>query len=106
MGFLSRADREIGVLRIVAPPTRPSLEFLCETGVILRCDGKVGNPFATKQGNGLSCRDQEGRRGSEEVMTGISVFLLRETGMSGNFVAHIKTAKYHFDLQDGMWDFS
>ena len=39
-------------------------EFPRETGLLLRCAGKAGNPFQTKQGNGLSCRDQEGRRGS------------------------------------------
>ena len=67
-GFLSRADHDIGVLWNVAITTGQRLEFLCETGLILRCDGKVGNPFQTKQGNRPSCRDQEGRRGSEEVM--------------------------------------
>src|SRR5574337_71838 len=48
IGFLSRGDREIGVLRNVEPPTRPRLECLRETGLILRCDRKVGNPFQTK----------------------------------------------------------
>ena len=38
-------DREIGVLRNVEPPTRPRLECLRETGLILRCDRKVENPF-------------------------------------------------------------
>ena len=38
------------------------LEFPHETGLILRCAGKAGNPFQAKQGNQLSCRDQEGRR--------------------------------------------
>ena len=71
IGFLSRADQEIGVLRNVSPPTRPCLEFLRETGLILRCDGKVGNPFQTKQGNRHTCRDQEGRMGSEEMVPGI-----------------------------------
>ena len=37
-----------------------------ETGLILRCAGKAGNPFQTTQGNRLSCRRQEGRRGSED----------------------------------------
>ena len=37
------------------------LEFPRETGLILRCAGKAGNPFQTTQGNRLSCRDQEGR---------------------------------------------
>ena len=41
IGFLSRADQEIGVFRNVAPPTRLCLEFLRETGLILRCDRKV-----------------------------------------------------------------
>ena len=36
--------------------------------------GKAGNPFQTTQGNRLSCRDQEGRRGSEEAVPGPSVF--------------------------------
>ena len=66
--FLSRGDREIGVLRNVEPPTRPRLECRRETGLILRCDQKFGNPFQTQQGSRPSCRDQEGRRGSEEVV--------------------------------------
>ena len=43
------------------------LEFPREIGLILRCAGKAGSPFQTMQGNRLSCRDQEGRRGSEEA---------------------------------------
>ena len=38
------------------------LEFPPETGLILRCTRKDGNPFQRKQGNRLSCRYQEGRR--------------------------------------------
>ena len=64
--FLSRGDREIGVLRNVEPPTRPRLECLRETGLILRCDRKVGNPFQREQGSRPSRPDQEGRKGSEE----------------------------------------
>ena len=83
---LSRGDREIGVLRNVEPPTRPRLERLRETGLILRCDRKVGNPFQTKQGSRPSCRDQEGRRVQRKWCRKTSVFLSRETGMPGNFV--------------------
>src|SRR5574337_1015946 len=68
IGFLSRGDREIGVLRNVEPPTRPRLECLRETGLILRWDRKVGNPLQTKQGNRPSRPDQERRKGSEEVV--------------------------------------
>ena len=66
--FLPRGDREIGVLRNGEAPTRPRLECRREPGLNLRCDRKVGNPFQTKQGSRPSCRDQEGRRGSEEVV--------------------------------------
>ena len=69
-----------------------SLEFPRETGLILRCAGKIGNPFQTKQGNRLSCRDQEGRRSSNEVVLGTSVFPSSETHISGNFWGHIKGA--------------
>ena len=83
--FLSRADQEIRVFRRVAPTTRLHLEFPRETGLILRCAGKAGNPFQTTQGNRLSCRDQEGRRGSEEAVPGPSVFPSGEPGVSGDF---------------------
>ena len=80
IGFLSRAGREIGVFRHVAPPTRLRLEFPRETGLILRRAGKSGNPFQTKQGNRPSCRHQEGRRGSAEAVLGTSMFSSSETG--------------------------
>ena len=94
IGFLSRVDREIGVLRNVEPPKTPRLECRRETGLILRCNGKVGNPFQTKQGNRPSCRGQEGRRGSEQVLSGTPVFLSSQPGMSGNFLGCIKDVKY------------
>ncbi len=106
IGFLSRGDREIGVLRNVEPPTRPRLECLRETGLILRCDRKVGNPFQTKQGSRPSCPDQEGERAQRRGCRKTSVFLSRETGISGNFVGRIKGAKCPFDLQFLTWDFS
>ena len=63
-----KRDPEIGVLRNVEAPTKPRLESRRETGLILRCDWKIGNPFHTKQGSRPSCRDQEGLRGSEDVV--------------------------------------
>ena len=62
-----------------------SLEFPRETSLILRCAGKIGNPFQTKQGNRLSFRDQEGRMSSDEVVQGTLVFPSSKTGISGNF---------------------
>ena len=82
-----------------------SQEFPPETGLILRCTRKAGNPFQTKQGNRLSCHDQEGRRGSDEVVPGPSVFPSREPSVSGNFCGRIKGVKYRFALKDGTWDF-
>ena len=108
IGFLSRGDREIGVLRNVEPPTRPRLECLRETGLILRCDRKVGNPFQTKQGSRPSCPVQirRGERAQRRGCRKTSVFLSRETGISGNFVGRIQGAKCPFDLQFLTWDFS
>ena len=97
---------ETGVFQNVARPTRLPLEFQCANGLLLRCDGKVGISFQTKQGNQPLCRDQEGRRESEYVVPGNTVFLLSETGMSGNFLSCIKGVKYLFEFQEGMWDFS
>ena len=101
IGFLSRADREIRVFQRVAPTTRLRLEFPRETGLILRCAGKVRNPFQTKQGNRPSRRDQEGIRGSEQAVHRTLVFPLSDTRVSGNFCDNIKVANYHFKLQDG-----
>ena len=106
IGFLSRADQEIGVFWNAAPHTRLRLEFPRETGLMLRCPWKVGKAFQTKQVNRPYCRDQEGRRGSDEVVPGTSVFPSSETGMSGNFWGLMKLAKYCFKLQDETWDFS
>ena len=82
------------------------LEFLRETGLILKCPMKVGNALQTKQGKRPSYRKQEGRRGSDKLVLGTSVFTSSETDISGNFWGHIKHIKYRFALQDGTWDFS
>ena len=50
IGFLSRADREIGVFQQVAPPTKLRIEFPHETGLILSCAGKVGPPCRQSRG--------------------------------------------------------
>ena len=106
MGFLSRGDREIGVLRNVEAPTRPRLECRRETGLILRCHRKVGNPFQTKQGNRPSCRDQEGRRGSEEVvLENIGVPLEGDRYVRELCGSH-QGCQYRLDLQFLTWDFS
>ena len=85
IGILSRANREIGVFRHVSPSTRLCLKYPRETGLILRCTGKGGNPFKTKQGNRPSCRDQEWRRGPDVVVPGTSVFSSSQTSVSRNF---------------------
>ena len=105
LGFLSRSDLEFGFFRHVAPTTRKRLEFPHETCLILRCTGKVGNPLQTKQGNRPSCRDQEGRRGSGEVVPAASVLPSSETSVSGKFWGRIKGARYLFVLHE-TWDFS
>ena len=78
-----------------------SLEFPRKTGVILRCAGKAGNPFQTKQGNRLSCRDQEGRRGSDEGVPGPSSSPRGDPACLGNFGGRMKGVRYRFATQDG-----
>ena len=81
------------------------LEFPRETGLILRCAGKAGNPFQTTQGNRLACRDQEGRKGSEEAVPGPSVFPSLDPGVSGDFGGRRKAFRDRFALQGGTGDF-
>ena len=82
-----------------------SLEFPRETGLILRCAGKLGNPLQTKQRNGLYCRDKEGRRSSDEMVPGTSVFPSSETSVLGNFWGCIKGANTvsHFKMERGTY---
>ena len=96
---LINSGPENGVFPHVATPTRLRLQFPRETGLILRCAGKVGNPFLTKKGNRPSCCDQEGRRGSDDVVPGTWVFPSSEACMLGNFAGAIMGAKYRFALQ-------
>ena len=81
------------------------LEFSRETGLLLRCAGKAGNPFQTTQGNRLSCRDQEWRRGSDEAVPGPSVFPSGNPACRGSFGGRSKAVRDHFALQGGTGDF-
>ena len=101
IGFLSRADTEIGVFRRVAPTTRLRLEFPRETGLILRCAGKVGNPFETKQWNRPSYRDHERRKASDEVVPGTSVSPLVRSVYRGTFgvASRVPSTVLHFKTE-------
>ena len=66
VGFTSRGDRE--TFGMWNHPRGHVWNFVVRPGLKLRCDRKVGNPFQTKQGSRPYCPDQEGRRGSEEVV--------------------------------------
>ena len=57
-------------------------------------------PFQTTQGNRLSCRGQEGIRGSEEAVPGPSVFPPREPGVSGDFWGSQEGCQGPFRLSD------
>ena len=61
------------------------LEFLRETGLILKCLVKIGKR--------PSYHEQERRRGSDKLVLGTSVFTSSETDISGNFWGHIKGVK-------------
>ena len=99
--FSSSADREIGVFQHVAPPTRLCLEFSRETGLILRRAGKSGNPFQTKQGNRPYFRDQEERKGSDEVVPGTSVLSLSESRVTFLVASRVPSTVSHFKTEPG-----
>ena len=63
--FLCWGDSDLGIAFSTHPGNQASSRG--------EAKGKAGNPFQTTQGNRLSCRDQEGRRGSEEAVPGPSV---------------------------------
>ena len=94
-----------GVFPHVARPTRLRLQFPRETGLILRCTGKIGNPFQTKQENRPSCCNQEGRRGSNDVVPGKWVFHSSEACMSGNFWGCHHGCQVPFCTSVETWDF-
>ena len=77
------------------------LEFPRETGLILRCAGKVGNPFETKQWNRPSYRDQERRKASDEVVPGTSVSPLVRSVYRGTFGAasRVPSIVLHFKTE-------
>ena len=65
--------------------------------------GKVGNPFQTKQGNRPYFRDQEERKGSDEVVPGTSVFPLSETVSRVTFqvASRVPSTVSHFKMEPG-----
>ena len=101
IGFFSNVGLEIGVFRHVTPPTRLRLEFPRETGLILRCAGKVGNPFETKQWNRPSYRDHERRKASDEVVPETSVSPLVRSVYRGTFgvASRVPSTVLHFKTE-------
>ena len=81
------------------------LDFPRETGLIMRCAWKPGNPFQTTQVNRPYCRDQEGRRGSEEAVPGTSVSPRGNPACQGTFGCRRKAVRDRFALQGGTGDF-
>src|SRR5574342_473136 len=79
IGFLSRFDREIGVLRKVEAPTRPRLECRRETG-------RSGTPSRQSRGVDPPVEIRRVEGAQRKWCRKTSVFLSRETGMPGNFV--------------------
>ena len=63
-------------------------------------------PLPDKAGESTLLSIRRGERAQRRGCRKTSVFLSRETGISGNFVGRIKGAKCPFDLQFLTWDFS
>ena len=85
---------------------RLPLKFQFETGLLLKCDGKVGIPLQT--GRGIEPH-VEIRRGE-----GAQIKLCQETRYSsqvrmvcqGTLSVASTVFKYRFEFQEGTWDFS
>jgi len=52
-------DADIRVFSYSGTTPGVPLEFQCQSGLLLRCDGNLGIPLQTKQGNGPSSRDED-----------------------------------------------
>src|SRR5574341_993409 len=68
--------------------------------------GRSGTPSRRSRGVDPPVQIRRGERAQRRGCRETSVFLSRETGISGNFVGRIKGAKCPFDLQFLTWDFS
>ena len=60
---LCRVDGDIGVFLNGSMTPGVPLEFQGETGLLLSCDGNIGIPLQTKQGNGPSSQEEEWKTG-------------------------------------------
>ena len=106
IGFLSRGDREIGVLRNVEPPTRPRLECRRDRPHSeVRPEGREPLPDKAGESTLLS------RSGGSKGLRGSGAGKPRcsspgRPGCRGTLWGRIKGAKYRFDLQFLTWDFS
>ena len=66
----------------------------------------VESPSRQSRGVDPPVQIRRGERAQRRAGRKTSVFLSRETGISGNFVGRIQGAKGPFDLQFLTWDFS
>src|SRR5574340_199940 len=75
----------------------------CEVGF-----NRLGKSDTMRQSRGVDppVQIRRGERAQRRGCRKTSVFLSRETGISGNFVGRIKGAKCPLDLQFLTWDFS
>ena len=92
-------DGEIGVFGIVVRPTRFPVEFQCETGLLLRCDGNVG--IASRQSRKLDpyLEMRRGKRAQNEVCPGTWYSSQVGECMSGNFLICLKVSSIHSNLK-------
>ena len=100
-------DGDIGVFSNGGWTPGDALEFSGETGLLFRCNGNVGNPFLTKQGNRPSSRVEEGEQAAHlELWCEPQCSSQVGTGISGNVLSCRKGVKYSFMFQKGTWDSS
>ena len=103
---LSGVDWASGVFLNGAMTPGEVLEFQSETGLLLTCDGNVGIPFLTKQGNQPSQVEEGGNGALLELCRETWCSAPVGTGISGIFLICIKGVPYPLAFQQATWDSS
>ena len=81
------------------------LEFPRETGLILRCAGKAGNPFQTTQGNHLFVAIRRGEGAQRKRCLDPRCSPRGNPACRGTFGGRRKAVRDRFALQGGTGDF-
>ena len=105
IGFLYRADREIGVIRHVAPPTWLVSNFLVRPASSSGAPGRPGTPSRQRRGIYSPVVIRRGEGAQRKRCRDPRCSPRGNPACRGTCRGRMKGVRYHFALQDGTWDF-